>query len=154
MSINSKQKRQEKVISLLNMAIETMNLAKEVPSVTPVKAVFGSVSVLLIMIRVRPPTQLFLTSIAPSYGEFLRSVAEHHVCTYSRSQRFDPRRLGPPHASWGGSVLGSWNRCKPWLSHTQSSLMKHSPSQSIPAPTCMIPLYGGKSRNLFRKSTS
>ena len=35
------------------MAIEVLNLAKEVSSITPAKAVFGSVSVLLAMIRVR-----------------------------------------------------------------------------------------------------
>ena len=34
------------------MAIEAMNLAKEVSSITPAKAVFGSVSILLTMIRV------------------------------------------------------------------------------------------------------
>ena len=39
-------------ISALNAAIETLNLVKEVSSVTPVKAVFGSVSVILAMIRV------------------------------------------------------------------------------------------------------
>ena len=39
-------------LSSLNVAIETMNLAKEISSVTPAKAVFGSVSVLLTMIRV------------------------------------------------------------------------------------------------------
>ena len=38
---------------MLNVAIEAMNLAKEISSVTPAKAVFGSVSVLLTMIRVR-----------------------------------------------------------------------------------------------------
>ena len=38
---------------MLNVAIETLNLAKEISSVTPAKAVFGSVSVLLTMIRVR-----------------------------------------------------------------------------------------------------
>ena len=41
-----------RVISSLNVAIEAMNLAKEVSSVTPAKAVFGSVSALLTMIRV------------------------------------------------------------------------------------------------------
>ena len=38
-------------ISVLNGAIEALNLAKEVSSVTPAKAVFGSVGVVLIMIR-------------------------------------------------------------------------------------------------------
>ena len=51
---NSKrQKRRESALSLLNAAIEAMNLAKEISSATPAKAVFGSVSVLLTMITVR-----------------------------------------------------------------------------------------------------
>ena len=47
-----RQKRQDTVPSLLNMAIEAMNLAKEVSNMTPAKAVFGSVGILLTMIRV------------------------------------------------------------------------------------------------------
>ena len=39
-------------LSSLNVAIVTMNLAKEISGVTPAKAVFGSVSILLTMIRV------------------------------------------------------------------------------------------------------
>ena len=45
-------KEREGVISALNGFIEVFNLAKEVSSNTPAKAVFGSVSVLLAMIRV------------------------------------------------------------------------------------------------------
>ena len=41
------------VLSSLNVAIEATNLAKEISSITPAKAVFGSVNVLLTMIRVR-----------------------------------------------------------------------------------------------------
>jgi len=56
MDVDSRrQKRRDDALSLLNVAIETINLAKEISSVTPAKAVFGSVSVLLTMIRVRPP---------------------------------------------------------------------------------------------------
>ena len=40
------------VVSALDLAIEALNLAKEVSSVTPAKAVFGSVSVILMMIKV------------------------------------------------------------------------------------------------------
>ena len=40
-------------LSLLNAAIEAMNLAKEISSLTPAKAVFGSVGILLTMIKVR-----------------------------------------------------------------------------------------------------
>ena len=54
MDTNSKrQKRRDNVLSLLNAAIEAMNLAKAISSVAPVKVVFGSVGVLLAMIRVR-----------------------------------------------------------------------------------------------------
>lgn len=40
------------VLSALNIAIEGLNLAKELSIITPAKAVFGSVSALLVMIRV------------------------------------------------------------------------------------------------------
>ena len=46
------QQRREGALSSLNMAIEAMNLAKELSSLTPAKAVFGSVSVVLTMIKV------------------------------------------------------------------------------------------------------
>ena len=45
-------KEREGAISVLNATIETLNLAKEVSSITPAKAVFGSVSVILTMIKV------------------------------------------------------------------------------------------------------
>jgi len=45
-------KDREGAISALNVAVEALNLIKEVASVTPAKAAFGSVSVLLTMIRV------------------------------------------------------------------------------------------------------
>ena len=50
-----RQKRQDDALSMLNVAVEAMNLAKEISSVTPAKARFGSVGVLLTMIRVRFP---------------------------------------------------------------------------------------------------
>ena len=42
----------EGAMSVLNAAIEALNLAKELSSITPAKAIFGSVSVTLSMIRV------------------------------------------------------------------------------------------------------
>ena len=45
-------KGRDGTLSSLNIAIEAMNLTKEVSSITPAKAVFGSVSVLLTMVRV------------------------------------------------------------------------------------------------------
>ena len=50
---SKRQKRRDDVLSLLDAAIQAVDLAKEVSSPTPAKAVFGSVSVLLTMIRVR-----------------------------------------------------------------------------------------------------
>ena len=47
------QKGRDGVLSSLNMAIDALNLAKELSSITPAKAVFGSVSILLTMIKVR-----------------------------------------------------------------------------------------------------
>ena len=51
-SESQQPKEREGVISVLNGFIEAFNLAKEISSNTPAKAVFGSVSVLLAMIRV------------------------------------------------------------------------------------------------------
>ena len=45
-------KRWDNVISSLDVTIEALNLAKEILSITPAKAVVGSVSALLVMIRV------------------------------------------------------------------------------------------------------
>ena len=53
MDANSQQQnRRENALSLLNVATEAVNLAKEVTSATPAKAVFGSVGAILSMIRV------------------------------------------------------------------------------------------------------
>ena len=52
MDANPQQKCQDNTLSLLGVAIDAMELAKEISSVTPAKAVFGSVSIILTMIRV------------------------------------------------------------------------------------------------------
>ena len=53
MEIESRRpKGREGAISALNGSIEVLNLAKELSSITPAKAVFGSVSVILSMIKV------------------------------------------------------------------------------------------------------
>ena len=54
-----RQKRRDDALSLLNVAIEAVNLAKEVSSITPAKAVFGTVSALLTMVKVRLPPLLW-----------------------------------------------------------------------------------------------
>ena len=45
-------KRQDNILSSLNVAIEALSLAKEVLSITPARAVCGSVSIILSTIRV------------------------------------------------------------------------------------------------------
>ena len=52
---SQRPKGRDSALPSLNLAIEAINLAKEISSITPAKAVFGSVSVLLTMIRVRFP---------------------------------------------------------------------------------------------------
>ena len=48
-----RQKRKDGVVCALDVAINALNLAKEASSITPAKALFGSASILLTMIRVR-----------------------------------------------------------------------------------------------------
>ena len=50
-----RRQRRDNVISSLNVALDGLNLTKEILSITPAKAVCGSVSVVLAMIRVRLP---------------------------------------------------------------------------------------------------
>lgn len=53
MQTNSQRpKRRDGVLSTLIVTIETLNLAKEICSITPARAAFGSVSALLTMIKV------------------------------------------------------------------------------------------------------
>jgi len=52
MDPKSKQSnRRDDVLSSLNIVIEGLNLAENLSSITPAKAVFGTVSVILTMIR-------------------------------------------------------------------------------------------------------
>ena len=54
MDVNSNRpKGRNGALSSLNVTIEAMNIAKEISAIAPAKAAFGSVSVLLTMIRVR-----------------------------------------------------------------------------------------------------
>jgi len=50
--MDAKSKRRDVTISSLNAAIDALNLAKEAMGMTPAKAAFGSVSIILTMIRV------------------------------------------------------------------------------------------------------
>lgn len=86
MGANPQQpKRRDSVLPALNAAIEAMNLAKEVTSMTPAKAVFGSVGVLLTMIRVRfhlpPHTSFELTLNQDSVANKSEYVELGLACT-------------------------------------------------------------------------
>ena len=50
---SQRPKGRDGFLSPLNVAIEALNLAKEISCISPAKAVFGSVIVLLTMIKVR-----------------------------------------------------------------------------------------------------
>ena len=53
MDAKSRQpKGRDNTVSVLNVAIEALNLAKEASSITPAKAVFGTVSIVLTTIKV------------------------------------------------------------------------------------------------------
>jgi len=62
---SQRPKGREKTISALNVAIETLNLAKELSSITPAKAVFSSASVILATIRVSPLLIFLLEGCRP-----------------------------------------------------------------------------------------
>jgi len=53
------QRRRDKVLSSLDVTIAALNLAKELSAITPAKAVFGSASAVLTMIRASVPLVYF-----------------------------------------------------------------------------------------------
>ena len=57
----------EGTLSPLNAAIDTINLAKEVSTITPAKAAFDSVGALLTIIRVGFPTVCAVQLLANVY---------------------------------------------------------------------------------------
>jgi len=60
---SQRPKGRENTVSLLDAAIDVMNIAEKTSSITPAKAVFATVSVLLTMIKVR---------FSPFYDEMFR----------------------------------------------------------------------------------
>lgn len=82
-------------ISLLNNAIETLNITKEASSTTPAKAVFGSVSGLLTMTRVcHPPLQPWAAG-----SRLLRTLCQMNGITL---------RLGWPALKCAKPSIGHW----------------------------------------------
>jgi len=111
------QKRREVTLSSLNAAIEALNIMKEATTATPAPAVFGTVSVLLTMIRVRfsssLPTDSELTSDQDSmtnktdYIEI--GLACANVCR-ALDRGIDGRRLDELSRSVGEAIeqLTTW----------------------------------------------
>lgn len=64
-----RQKGQNNSVSILNGLIQVLNIAKEILTVTPAKAAFGSIGALLEMIRVScyPPTLSFWLTFIQDY---------------------------------------------------------------------------------------
>ena len=53
MDAKSRQpKGRDNTVSALNVAVDALNLAKEASSITPAKAVFGTVTIILTMVKV------------------------------------------------------------------------------------------------------
>jgi hypothetical protein len=77
------------IISSLNLAIEALDFAKEIASVTPAKAAFGSVSIILGMIRVcfllvrvaRPHAHVLQDSMVNDLEYVELGLACSNVCT-------------------------------------------------------------------------
>ena len=70
-------KGRDRTLSSLNIAIEALNLAKEAASVTPAKVVFGSVSILLTMIRVSSPLSAIECSVLTHIQDSMLNKQEY-----------------------------------------------------------------------------
>ena len=123
--MDANSQRQDNYLSLLNVAIEAMNLAKEAMSATPAKAVFGTVSILLTMIRVRfspsPAVHSSLTceqgtmSNKTDYAELGLACAD--VCE-ALNRGMNGRRLDDLSQSMRKAI----NQLTTWVKPTTSSL--------------------------------
>jgi len=108
---SQRQKRRDVAISSLNAAIVALNIMKEATSITPAPAVFGTVSVLLTMIRVRfppfPPIHSRLTSNQDSMAnktEYVElGLACANVCR-ALDRGMDGRRLDEFNRSVGEAI--------------------------------------------------
>jgi len=108
---SQQQKRRDVALSSLNTAIDAVNVMKEATSITPAPAVFGTVSILLTMIRVclssSPTAHPKLTSIQDSmanktdYVELGLACAD--VCR-ALDRGIDGRRLDEFNRSVGEAI--------------------------------------------------
>ena len=92
----------EGVLSTLNLAIDGLNLAKEVSSVTPAKVAFGTVAIFLTMIRVSP-----LLSYNDTAGS---CIARTRWLTNGTTSNLDCYVLISVKRSNGGWVKRNWAR--------------------------------------------
>jgi len=104
----------ENAVSALNTAIEALNLAKDGSGVAPAKAVFGSVSVILVMIRVSFLLFFLLTDCRLKCNQDAMIKQVHYVelgldCAdvcIALHRRLDGKRLG----GLNGSVCEAINQ--------------------------------------------
>jgi len=67
-------KGRENAVSLLNVAIDTMDLAEKISSITPAKAVFATVSVLLTMIKVSSSSAMRCSELTRSQESMINAL--------------------------------------------------------------------------------
>ena len=80
-----RQEPQDDALSLLDLAIEAINLAKEISSITPAKAAFGTAGVLLKMIKVCSPP--FSNVLLPAHTQPGLDDKQSRLCRARSSLR-------------------------------------------------------------------
>lgn len=90
------QKGRDGSLTMLTVAIESLNLAKAITSIALAKAAFGSVSNLLAIIRVRPPSPYdneLRVDISPGYC-YRRTRLRRYWAVLRKYMRVPPQRAG------------------------------------------------------------
>ena len=142
---SQRPKSRDGVLSSLNVTIEALNLAKEISGITPAKAAFGSVSVLLTMIRVLSSyfatTSFGLTRTQDSMGNELDYVELGLSCAdicRALERGMSGKKLG----DLSQSVCDAINQLTTSVEPVTRSL---DGSLKIPLITGLLPRYKGRS---------
>ena len=120
-------KGKDGALSALNVAIDGLNLAKEVVSITPAKAVIGSVVILLAMIRVSP--LLLCDKIFQVHTSSGHDGQRSGLC---RSWDVLCRYLQSPQARDGGKEVGGSQRI---------STRRYRPANNVNSVYVKCPLF-------------
>ena len=115
-----RQQRQDNVLSSLNIAIDSLNLTKEALGIAPAKAVCGSVSVVLSMIRVRFPSRCWFGRLRDIQDSMINKIdyvelglACADICT-ALGRGMDGKELGDLSQSVSEAIgqLKTWVKSK------------------------------------------